>query len=86
MKLMNMLLSGLHARPGASYIAYASQLRGKIGLKNMLPGMYKFRWLGCATGKEVVQEKVGIAGGDQTWQKPNAIGDELALYIQRVGR
>jgi hypothetical protein len=52
----------------------------------MLPGMYKFRWLGCATGKEVVQEEVGIAGGDQSWQKPNAIGDELALYIQRVGR
>jgi hypothetical protein len=36
------------ARPGRSYIAYASQLQGKIGLKNMPSGVYKFRWFDCA--------------------------------------
>jgi hypothetical protein len=73
------------ARPGESYIAYASQLRGEIGLKNMLPGMYKFRWFDCATGREVTQENVRVAaGGDQSWEKPNGIGDEIAVHIKRI--
>ncbi len=73
------------AKPGASYIAYASQLRGDIGLKNMSPGMYRLRWFDCATGKDVTQEKVRVAAGDQTWAKPSSIGNEVVVYAQRIG-
>jgi hypothetical protein len=73
------------ARPGRSYIAYASKLQGKIGLKNMRAGMYKLRWFDCASGSEVTMENVTVAGGDQSWDKPGRIGSELAVYIERVG-
>jgi hypothetical protein len=72
------------ARPGESYIAYASKLQGKIGLKNTTPGVYKFRWFDCASGSEVVKENVTVAGGDQSWDKPDHIGNELAVYIKRI--
>ena len=73
------------ARPGGSYIAYASKLQGKIGLKNMRAGVYKLRWFDCASGSEVTKENVTVAGGDQSWDKPGRIGSELAVYIERVG-
>ena len=73
------------AQPGTSYIAYAPQLRGEIGLKNMSPGVYKLRWFDCATGKELTQEGVRVAAGNQSWTKPSEIGDEIAVYIQRIG-
>ena len=74
------------ARPGRSYIAYASKLQGKIGLKNMQAGVYIFRWFDCATGSEVAEENVTVAGDDQSWDKPGRIGSELAVYIKRIGR
>jgi CubicO group peptidase (beta-lactamase class C family) len=73
------------ARPGISYIAYASQLRGKIGLKNMQAGVYKLRWFDCASGSEVTKENVTVVGGDQSWDKPDSIGGELVVYVKRVG-
>ncbi|UCC97608.1 MAG: DUF4038 domain-containing protein [Phycisphaerales bacterium] len=74
------------AQPGTSYIAYASQLRGEMGLKNVRPGVYKFCWFDCATGKEVTQHKVSVTGGDHTWKKPTDIGNEIAVYIKRIGK
>jgi CubicO group peptidase (beta-lactamase class C family) len=73
------------ARPGESYIAYAAKLRGKIGLKNLTAGTYQLRWFDCATGKEAIQENVQVADGQHTWPKPNDIGNELAVYIRRIG-
>jgi len=60
-------------------------LQGKIGLKNMQAGVYKFRWFDCETGTGVTNENVTIAGGDQSWNKPDSIGSELAVYIERIG-
>ena len=74
------------AQPGSSYIAYAPELRGKIGLKDMRAGKYEFRWLDCVTGKEVTQTKVSVGAGDQSWSKPSGIGSELAIYIRRIGK
>jgi len=74
------------ALPGSSYIAYTPELRGKIGLRNMKAGNYEFRWLDCATGKEFAQTKVKVAAGSQSWRKPDGIGDELAVYIRRIGK
>jgi hypothetical protein len=73
------------AQPGRSYIAYAPELQGKIGLKNTRAGTYEFRWFDCITGKEITQEEVKVAGGDQSWDKPSGIGNELAVYIRRIG-
>jgi len=70
------------AQPGESYIAYAPELRGKIGLTNIRAGVYKFRWFDCVTGKEVMQEKVSVAGGSQSWEKPAGIDGELAVHIK----
>jgi len=74
------------AQPGKSYIAYAPELQGKIGLKNTKAGVYEFRWFDCVTGKEVGQERVRVAGGSQSWDKPRGMGDELAVYIKRIGK
>ena len=74
------------ARPGRSYIAYTPKLMGKIGLKNIRAGQYRFVWYDCATGLTVTQENVTVAGGDQSWSKPDNIGSELAVYIRRIGR
>ena len=74
------------ALPPSSYIAYAPELRGKIGLKDMRAGSYEFRWFGCATRKEVVQTKVHVEAGNQSWKKPGGIGSELAAYIRRLGK
>jgi len=73
------------ARPDRSYIAYTSKSQGKIGLKNMLAGVYKLHWFDCASGSEVAEENVTVAGGDLSWDKPGHLGSELAVYIERVG-
>ena len=72
------------AQPGTSYIAYASQLRGQVGLKNVAPGRYRLRWFDCATGREVVEERTIGAAGDQSWTRPGGIGNEIAVYVQRI--
>jgi len=73
------------ASPGRSYLAYATKLQGKIGLKNMRVGVYKFRWFDCETGSEIAKENITVAGGDRCWNKPDGIGSELAVYIKRIG-
>ena len=50
------------ARPGHSYIAYASNLRGRIGLRNMTAGTYTLWWFDCATGKSITQQQRVGAG------------------------
>ena len=74
------------ARPGDSYIAYAPNLDGEIGLKGLKPGRYDLRWFDCATGKEVVQKAVKAAAANQTWPRPQGIGKELAVHIRRAGK
>jgi hypothetical protein len=72
------------AQPGASYIAYASQLRGEMGLKNMSSGRYNFLWFDCATGKRIIQQEVSVAAGGQSWAKPSGIGGEIAVYVRHI--
>lgn len=73
------------ARPGRSYIAYTPDLQGEIGLKNLLAGRYTFVWFDCTTGMQVTKEDINVSAGDQSWEKPESIGNELAVYIKRVG-
>jgi len=51
----------------------------------MQAGVYKFCWFDCATDGEVTKENVTVTGGDRSWEKPDGIGNELAVYIKRVG-
>ncbi|MCB9107480.1 MAG: hypothetical protein H6633_24970 [Anaerolineales bacterium] len=71
------------ANQGESYIAYASNLSGKIGLRNMEAGTYDFKWYDATNGRTVIQENVNVAAGNRTWSKPSTIGNELAVYINR---
>ena len=70
------------AKPGSSYIAYASNLSGDIGLKSMSAGAYTFKWFDCTNGTSVTQSNVNVEVGDRTWIKPDQIGNELAVYIK----
>ncbi|MFQ6096551.1 MAG: hypothetical protein ACE5O2_02405, partial [Armatimonadota bacterium] len=74
------------ALPAVAYIAYASDLAGDMGLKAMAAGRYDLRWFDCATGRSVTWTNVDVAEGDQTWRKPPGVGDEVALFVTRVGR
>ena len=74
------------AKPGGSYIAYASNLVGKMGLKSMTAGAYDLRWYDIVRDKYVRQSKVTVKSSSQSWAKPAGFGNEVALYIQRVNR
>lgn len=73
------------AEPGKSYVAYTSKPGTQVGLKDMPAGRYSFRWLDCASGRTVVQESVRVPDGNPVWTRPDAIGDEVAVYLRRVG-
>jgi hypothetical protein len=72
------------ASPGFSYIAYASEKSGKLGLKNLDAGTYDMRWYDCVTGKSIQQNHTIISSGQQSWKKPGELGEEVALYITRT--
>jgi hypothetical protein len=72
------------ALPGSSYIAYAPNLSGRIGLKNMAAGLYDFTWYDVKSGHTIIQQNVSVDAGDQSWPKPARIGREMAAYINRV--
>ena len=73
----------LLAQPGRSYIAYAWNLFGKIGVRDMTAGRYGFRWLDLATGRAVTETDVDVGGGDEAWVRPPGIGREMVVYIWR---
>jgi hypothetical protein len=71
------------ADPDRSYIVYASNLSGSLGLKSITAGTYEFMWFDVVTGAAAFQTRT-LAAGNQVWSKPAGIGNELALYIRRV--
>ncbi|MCK4989690.1 MAG: hypothetical protein KAS29_04355, partial [Bacteroidales bacterium] len=72
------------ASPGYSYLAYSSENSEKLGLQNMVSGVYNIRWYDCITGQSVQENNVKIDAGGQTWKKPSELGDEVSLYITRT--
>ena len=71
------LADGVHH----SYIAYAADLVDNIGLVNMVAGQYDFLWFDVVTGATVQQNMVPVSSGNQTWNTPPGLGDELAVWI-----
>jgi len=70
------------ARPGPSYIAYAEDLKGQMGIKAMEAGNYVLTWLDCASGKRAVQA-ASVSNGVQTFGRPREIGGWCAVWITR---
>lgn len=68
-----------------SYIAYARALAGGMGVKGLGAGTYTLKWIDCAAGTIVDQTDVAVAGGDTSFSKPGAIGNELAVWIRKTG-
>ena len=71
------------AKPGDSYIAYTYDCENSMGLKDMVAGTYDLHWFDTVSGKSVRQEQVKVSTGDALWRKPEALGTEIAVYIQR---
>lgn len=71
------------ANPGKSYIAYASVLRGNIGIKNMQSGIYDLKWMDIPSGTMVNEMKINLVEGDKTFEVPENIGNELVVYIKK---
>jgi len=68
---------------GDSYIAYASRDSRQIGLRNMIAGTFHFTWFDPVTGNKIEWRNIDVQAGDQVWDKPPAIGDEVAVYVRR---
>jgi hypothetical protein len=64
-----------------SFIAYADDLVGNIGLRNMVAGDYDFLWFDTVTGAKERRYAVPVSTGIQYWFKPLGIGDDLAVWI-----
>jgi len=72
------------ALPGESYIAYAADPSGDLGIEGMTAGSYDLVWLDILTGTRVEEEGVAVPGGDQSWPAPDGMGSEIALFISRI--
>jgi hypothetical protein len=71
------------ANPGSSYIAYTYDYSGPMGVKGMTTGLYDLTWLDTVDGDKVIKTGISVASGDVTWTKPDAMSNEIALYIRR---
>jgi len=74
----------LLAQPGGSYIAYADELEGNIGIKNMAAGEYQLSWLDIPTGK-IAKSKTTVRQGTNEFGPPVGFGREVAVWIKGVG-
>ena len=75
------------AQSGVKYIAYASNLSGNIGLKNMSAGLYDFTWLDCVTGATVNQTDITGDEDPVALAKERAISEALKVdtsFIQTI--
>lgn len=73
------------ANPGESYIVYTYKYSGPMGLKGMTAGTYDLKWFDTVDGDEVTQTGVSVSAGDVTWDKPDSVDSEIALYVRRHG-
>jgi hypothetical protein len=71
------------AGPDDSYIAYTYDYSGPMGVDKVSPGRYDLIWFDTVSGEQVTQSRVSVAAGETTWEKPESIGAEVALYVRR---
>lgn len=71
------------AAPGTSYIAYGGGGVSTLGL-TMVAGIYDLRWFDPVSGVTIEQASISVQDGVSSFVKPSGIGNEVALYINRV--
>jgi len=71
------------ANPADTFILYAADLAGDLGVRDIDTGTYDFRWFDAVDGTTVDQSDIAVSAGDRTWAKPAEIGDQLAVWIRR---
>lgn len=74
------------ANPGDAYIAYTYNYSGPMGIKDMAAGTYYLLWFDTVDGGMVEQTNVSIPSGSVLWSKPDSMGNEIALYVQRMDK
>ncbi|MGQ9574383.1 MAG: hypothetical protein ACUVUC_03630 [Thermoguttaceae bacterium] len=71
------------AKPGESYIAYSYDCSGPMGVQDLAAGTYDLLWFDTVTGRTWKQVGVPVRAGNALWNKPEACGSEVALYVHR---
>lgn len=72
------------AHPGNSYIAYAENLSGKMGIKALPAGQYAVTWMDCRSGRTMTLHRAIAESGDHSFDKPDEIGQECVAAIRRA--
>lgn len=70
------------ADPGRSYIAYALEDSGAIGLRALPAGTCQASWLDCLSGTVVEEAHTFEASGDRSFERPSGIGSQCALWVR----
>ena len=71
------------AKPGHSYIAYTYDYDQNMGLRGLTAGDYDLLWFDTASGEMVKQAKSVSQWEDTSWNKPEGLGDEIAVFVKR---
>jgi len=71
------------AAPPETYVAYAPELQGELGLKGLRAGRYTLRWLDCRSGDSVEEKAVLVTAGENAWRRPDGLGREIVLHLRR---
>jgi hypothetical protein len=72
------------ANPGHSYIAYADEGDGRLGIKGLPAGTYRVTWLDCRSGRTSSGDHSVAEPGDAVFNRPQNFGDECAAAILRL--
>jgi hypothetical protein len=72
------------ANPGTSYIVYADEGGGALGLADVHAGQYELRWMNTKSGKEFVSQQ-SLSAGEHSFSRPAGVGAEAVLYLLRLG-
>ena len=70
------------ADPGRSYLAYADNASGVIGINGLPGGPCTVTWLDCQTGRIVSEKHSFTQPGDRSFDKPIQFGAECAAWIR----
>jgi hypothetical protein len=70
------------AEPGTRYVAYGSSIVDEMGLSSLPARTWELSWFDSVSGEWRHETAITTGGGDATFTKPTAFGDEVALYLR----